>query len=243
MASDDPSMPRAMPVLLSVLAGYVDSCTFLALFGLFVAQVTGSFVLAGTQLVAREEGGLIKLLGIPVFFVACFATSVGFHSLKRRGRPAVAAVLAFETILLCGLLVCWLVAAPFRGPNAAPTVIASVCGLSAMAVQSALVRLLARGVPSTNVMTTNTTQFAIDLAEVGLTWRARRRSPADAALVDAHARAIQRFNLLWPVVVGFLVGTITGALAYARFDMWCVLAPIALAGGLTVWTRGAARAA
>ncbi len=237
MASDDPSMPRAMPVLLSVLAGYVDSCTFLALFGLFVAQVTGSFVLAGTQLVAHEEGGLIKLLGIPVFFVACVVTSVGFHSLRRRGGPAIAAALAFETILLCGLLMCWIVAAPFRGPNAAAAVIASICGLSAMAVQSAIVRLLARGVPSTNVMTTNTTQFAIDLAEVVLTWRASRRAPADAGLVDAHARAIQRFNLLWPIVFGFLVGTITGALAYARFDMWCILAPIALAGGLTVWAR------
>jgi hypothetical protein len=28
----------------------VDSCTFLALFGLFIAQLTGSFVAAGAQI-------------------------------------------------------------------------------------------------------------------------------------------------------------------------------------------------
>jgi len=38
---------------------------------------------------------------------------------------------------------------------------AGLCGLAAMGVQSASVRLLAHSAPSTNVMTTNTTQFAI----------------------------------------------------------------------------------
>ena len=40
------TMPRWVPALLNFVAGYVDSYTFLALFGLFVAQVTGSFVTA-----------------------------------------------------------------------------------------------------------------------------------------------------------------------------------------------------
>jgi uncharacterized membrane protein YoaK (UPF0700 family) len=222
--------------LLSALAGYVDSCTFLALFGLFVAQVTGSFVLAGTQLVAHEEGGLIKLLGIPVFFVACAVTTVLVESAGRDGRSAPAAALALETVLLGGLFACWLLGAPFRGPNAMAAVLASVFGLSAMGVQSALVRLVAKDIPSTNVMTTNTTQLAIDATQVLLTWRARRHAPGDAA-ADAHAHATARFNMMWPVVLGFLVGTITGALAYESFDMWCVLAPIALAGGLAVWAR------
>jgi len=41
------AVPRPITVVLSVVAGYVDSCTYLGLFGVFVAQVTGSFVLAG----------------------------------------------------------------------------------------------------------------------------------------------------------------------------------------------------
>ena len=43
--------PRWVPALLSFAAGYVDSYTFLGLFGLFVAQVTGSFITAGAQFI------------------------------------------------------------------------------------------------------------------------------------------------------------------------------------------------
>ena len=38
------AVPRPIPVVLSVVAGYVDSCTYLGLFGVFVAQATGTFV-------------------------------------------------------------------------------------------------------------------------------------------------------------------------------------------------------
>jgi hypothetical protein len=38
-------LPTIVPPLLSFTAGFIDSFTVLALFGFFVAQVTGSFVL------------------------------------------------------------------------------------------------------------------------------------------------------------------------------------------------------
>jgi uncharacterized membrane protein YoaK (UPF0700 family) len=41
------AVSRPIPVVLSLVAGYVDSCTYRGLFGAFVAQVTGSFVFAG----------------------------------------------------------------------------------------------------------------------------------------------------------------------------------------------------
>ena len=63
-------VPKAVPTLLSFVAGYIDSVTFLGLYGIFIAQMTGSFVLAGTQFVASEQGYLVKLLAIPVFFAA-----------------------------------------------------------------------------------------------------------------------------------------------------------------------------
>src|SRR5262249_22114101 len=42
-------LPTIVPPLLSFTAGFIDSFTVLALFGLFVAQVTGSFVLRATK--------------------------------------------------------------------------------------------------------------------------------------------------------------------------------------------------
>ncbi len=58
--------PRAVPILLAAVAGFVDACTFLGLFGFFVAQVTGSYVLAGARPVAGSPGATV-LLAVPVF--------------------------------------------------------------------------------------------------------------------------------------------------------------------------------
>jgi 23S rRNA-/tRNA-specific pseudouridylate synthase len=48
-----------------------------------------------------------------------------------------------------------------------------------MGLQSAIVRLALHGYASTNVMTTNTTQLAIDVTQTAMTWRASRRAPED----------------------------------------------------------------
>jgi len=53
---DDPTVPLLVPVLLSLVAGYLDSYTYLSLFGLFAAQVTGSFVIAGAEFVTSDFG-------------------------------------------------------------------------------------------------------------------------------------------------------------------------------------------
>ena len=240
MASDLPlaqrpapaTMPARMPALLSFLAGYVDSCTFLALFGLFVAQVTGSFVLAGTLFVTHHHGVVIKIMAIPAFFLAGVATTVIVRRLAR-GRAALPATLGLEAALLAGLLACWLRAGPFTDPDAPAAVLASLFGLLAMGMQSALVRLL--GYPSTNVMTTNTTQLAIDAAELAMAWRARRRSPADARIAAEYAGIRGRLAVLGPIVLGFLAGTIAGAVAYVGLDLWCVLVAVVATAGLAAW--------
>ena len=240
MASDLPlaqrpapaTMPARMPALLSFLAGYVDSCTFLALFGLFVAQVTGSFVLAGTLFVTHHHGVVIKIMAIPAFFLAGVATTVIVRRLAR-GRAALPTTLGLEAALLAGLLACWLRGGPFTDPDAPAAVLASLFGLLAMGMQSALVRLL--GYPSTNVMTTNTTQLAIDAAELGMAWRARRRSPADATIAAEYAGVRDRLAVLGPIVLGFLAGTIAGAVAYVGLDLWCVLVAVLATAGLAAW--------
>src|SRR5262249_37938308 len=57
---DDPAVPLLMPVLLSLVAGYLDSYTYLSLFGLFAAQVTGSFVIAGAEFVTSDNARLCE---------------------------------------------------------------------------------------------------------------------------------------------------------------------------------------
>ena len=93
-------LPRWVPALLSFVAGYVDSYTFLALFGLFVAQVTGSFVTAGAELVTHDIGIAGKVIAILAFLFAA-ALAAGLIRLARdQGRDALPWMLAFETLLL-----------------------------------------------------------------------------------------------------------------------------------------------
>src|SRR5216684_9115708 len=205
--------PRAVPILLAAVAGFVDACTFLGLFGFFVAQVTGSYVLAGARPVAGSPGATV-LLAVPVFFaggVAATLAAIAGHAVARR---ALAAALALETLLLIGFSATFAAGGGVEGPETASVVAASMFGLAAMGVQSALVRLLMRGVASTNVMTTNTSQIAIDATQ--LAWARLCRDGESAEI--AHQREVRR-QRLWgslPLPLGFLAGTVVGAVAFAR---------------------------
>jgi uncharacterized membrane protein YoaK (UPF0700 family) len=229
------SMRRAFPPVLSFVAGYVDGCTYLALFGLFVAQVTGSFVLAGAQLVTHDPDVVIKVVGIPVYFLAGFVTTVMIKSAERRGRYALPAALTLEAALLMCLMLSGLVGNPATGPNTPAVLLASMSGLSAMGVQSALVRLLVQGSPSTNVMTSNTTQLAIDASSLVLAcWPLRNALPDTNAAAD-HLEVKRRLNELWPIMFCFFLGTLAGAVAYIQLGLWCMVLAIAIIGALTVW--------
>ena len=210
----------------------IDSCTFLALFGLFVAQVTGSFVLTGVQFVTHDPGVGVKVVGIPAFFLASVATTVMVRSAERRRQNALPAALALEAVLLTGLLISWLAGRPLREPNALADLSAGLSAIFAMGVQSALVRLLVQGSPSTSVMTTNTTQLAIETTDFMLAWRRRGSMPAG---MKAAGEISRRLSKLLPVMLGFLLGTLAGAVAYVRLDLWCVVLAIAIVGALSVW--------
>ncbi|RYE45745.1 MAG: DUF1275 domain-containing protein [Hyphomicrobiales bacterium] len=69
--------------LLAFVASYVDATTFLTFGGFFVAQATGSLVVAGS---AFETGNIdvLKLAAIPAFALAGFVTTALF---LRQGLP------------------------------------------------------------------------------------------------------------------------------------------------------------
>jgi uncharacterized membrane protein YoaK (UPF0700 family) len=236
MVQPQKPVPRAVPFLLAFVAGYVDGCTVLGLFGLYVAQVTGSFVVAGAHLIAPEEGVLIKIVGIPVFFCAAVATTLLVIMAKDRARGLTLS-LAVETLLLLGFMAVAVSGVPFASGNTPAASAAAVLGLAAMGVQSALVRLLLPGVASTNVMTTNTTLVAVEATETAVAWRRMRRSSGDSEAAATFAAARTRLFNLVPLGVGFLAGTIAGTGAYLLAGFWCLLVTTAIMLGLIVWSR------
>jgi uncharacterized membrane protein YoaK (UPF0700 family) len=231
------AVSQPISVVLSIVAGYVDGCTYLGLFGAFVAQLTGSFVLAGTQFIKSEPGAFAKLLAIPFFFFAGMAVTILAHSMRERPRAALAWSLAVECILLIGFLASSLASMPFRSPDAPGAVIALMFGMTAMGAQSAIVRLLMRGMPSTNVMTTNTTLLAINTAEILLgsieRWKAGVRAGSNADYIRARAE----FAVLLAIELGFLGGTALGAIAYITVGLSCILLAVLPVGGLAWYAR------
>jgi uncharacterized membrane protein YoaK (UPF0700 family) len=228
------SMPKWAVGLLAFAAGVVDACTYLALFGLFVAQVTGSFVIVGVQLIDADPSAVIRALAIPVFFLAGFITAF-LVAIAERDRTAVIWVISSEIAMIGGFVVVGLVGAPFASVNAPLAIAASALGVGAMGVQSAMVRLLMRGISSTNVMTTNTTQAALDLAQWMVAARRARRNPHDADADVARRHARLRFAKLWPVIVGFFAGTIAGVLLFRVVGFWCPVLSLLILAALLAW--------
>jgi uncharacterized membrane protein YoaK (UPF0700 family) len=232
------AVPTAVPILLGFIAGFVDICAFIGLFQIFVAQLTGSFVFASTWLLIHH-GDLLTMLAIPAFFLAgCIATALA-AGLADGGRPLVW-VLGLECALLAAMLVLML-GAPFGNAHEPRAVAAALAGVAAMGVQSAMVRLFMRDVPSTNVMTTNTTQLAVD---VTLVLMSLGRAPANEAEARQGRAARERCRCYFPPMAGFVLGTAIGALSYQLVGKAAVAVPLLGACGLLVWClRGPVRPA
>jgi uncharacterized membrane protein YoaK (UPF0700 family) len=228
-------VPAAMPMLLSFVAGYVDSYTYLALFGLFAAQVTGSFVIAGAELATHDYGIAGKLLAVVAFIVAAALTAALIGLARERGRAALPWMLALEAMLLAAFVAIVLFGPPIKNARDWHGIIAGLFATMAMGAQSVLVRLLMKGVPQTNVMTGNMTQLGIATTEIILAWRRFGRSRHGAAAVREFEEVRTQLLLVLSVAIGFLVGAACGATAFAIIGVGGALLAVAIIAALAVW--------
>ena len=120
---------RLLPVALGYVAGYVDGCTFVALFGLFVAQVTGGFVAVGAVLGAGRDSTLLPLLAIPAFMLGAAVASALSAISRHRGLRASAILLGLESALLAAMAATALLAGEMQNPDQPPHCwsVCSVC--------------------------------------------------------------------------------------------------------------------
>ncbi len=227
--------PRWVPALLSFVAGYIDSYTFLALFGLFVANVTGSFITAGAELVTHDTGIAGKLIAILAFLVAA-ALTAGLITLARdQGRAVLPWMLAFETALLAVFTVMILTGPPVRGAGDWHGIVAGLFAAMAMGTQSVVVRLLMRGTPQTNVMTGNTTQLGIECTELFLAWRRHARDPNDLTHEREFIAVRSRLAIVLAIVTGFLLGAACGAVTFGTAGLPGAPLAVVLVAALTLW--------
>jgi uncharacterized membrane protein YoaK (UPF0700 family) len=209
---------KMLPTVLSIIAGSVDAISFLGLGGLFTAHVTGNLVVLVAHLAAASPAPVANILSVPVFVAALGLTRLLAGVLERIGFASLRPLLLLQLLLLVGFLALCAFAGARVDPNATRAILAGMFGVSAMAVQNALVQISLKGVPSTAVMTTNITHFMMDIGEVLI-----GRKLSDVA--KARTRAM----LTWPAIVGFAIGSGLGAACEAAIGLTSLALPVGLA--------------
>jgi uncharacterized membrane protein YoaK (UPF0700 family) len=210
--------PPAVPILLSLNAGYVDTAGFLALQGLFTAHVTGNFVTLGASLVLGTSGAAAKLLALPVFCLVVISTRIASLSLPKLGLPIFRTMIAVKVVLLVLGAILAIRFGPFARGDGWPAILTGMVFVSAMAIQNAAHRIHMSALPPTTLMTGTTTQIMIDVADL-----IRGIQP------DAERAVRARLGRMSVSVCAFAVGCAGGAFLYAQFHTWCFILPPLLA--------------
>jgi uncharacterized membrane protein YoaK (UPF0700 family) len=216
-------MKPSLPILLSVNGGYVDAAGYLALHGLFTTHVTGNFVTLGAALVLGTSGALAKLLALPVFCIVVLAVRLLSVVLVAKRLPALRTVLGLKVALLTTGAVLAIEFGPFDNGDGWAALSTGMALVAAMAIQNAIHRIHMGAFPPTTIMTGNTIQIMIDLADL------MRGVPA-----DARAAIRLRLSRMSTGVAAFAAGCAAASLIYAKQGIWCFAIP-PLVATCTLW--------
>lgn len=208
--------PELLSFALSLLSGYVDTAVFVYMGGLFVAHVTGNFVLLGATLSGHGSGGghgdmaTLQLLSFPVFIVAVgLAAAIAG---KVGGGIAGTRTLLILVTLLFGVVG----AVSLSGWDVRQS--GALLLVMAMGFLNAAHRLDATMGPPFTVMTGNVTGLAITLARL-------------AHLAPKGSGGVRTSVVITALpVAGFLVGCASGALAQAYWGLGAMIAPALILG-------------
>jgi uncharacterized membrane protein YoaK (UPF0700 family) len=203
--------------VLSAIAGSADVIGFLGLGNLFMAHITGNLVILAARFIVGGPTPLAHLLCVPVFVAVLMLTRLLVSALERTGIMSLQPLLLLQSLLLACFVAACFAGRPNTDPETAPLVVAGMLGVSAMAGQNALVNISLAGAPSTAVMTTNITVFAMDVGEILL--------GRDRADVDKARRRAKRTLL---AISGFLLGCGLGAPCEAAFGLAATMLPTGL---------------
>jgi uncharacterized membrane protein YoaK (UPF0700 family) len=208
----------ALPFILSLIAGSTDTISFLGMNGLFTAHITGDLVILASHLVAGDTATVSFMLAVPVFVVTLLLTSVFANRFQRAADQKLRPLLSLEFLLLLVFLTLSVTFTPRFDTNSALAVITGMVGVGAMAVQAALVQISLTNSPSTAVMTTNMTHLVVALGQVLV-----GHDP------DTIQKARARIAHVLPVIIGFAIGCAAGAATQAKWGLWSLGLPAALA--------------
>lgn len=206
-----------LPLLLSMIAGMVDSTGFFTLGHVFTAHVTGNIVLAAGVAVDGGSFHWAQLLAVPVFMLALASVWLVAQASRRHGPSLARLLLLVQFLLLVALLIFSVITKASADPVGLLAGTAAMMAVSAMACQYALLRLAVPGAISTAVMTGNLANAVLSAMDL-LTDR-HPLLPHDSTPLN---RSLGR-------LLGFLLGCVVAAAAASLAGDWAWSLPAALA--------------
>lgn len=205
--------------LLSMTAGAVDTIGFLALGGLFAAHITGNIVVLGAHFVTGKFSQTGPLLAVPVFMIVLGVVALIAGRMEKAGFSLLTPLLVLQLLLLVGSFTLAMALSPFADMDGFAAVSTGMLAVSAMAAQSATVKLILKKAPSTVAMTNNITQLTLDLV---LLAHGRQASTEECIAAKHQAKAT------CSSIIGFILGCAFGAILQVRFNFMSLLFPVSL---------------
>jgi len=200
----------AVTLILTAIAGYCDTLTFVAADSIFSAHVTGNFIVFAYQLIKGTGGGdWIKLLTFPIFI---FSVMVGGWIATRFVNKHFL-LLCEGVILLGGGIAAYLLGYIDDGVITWPMYTITMLVVFAMGLQNAYGKLFPKDTfGPTTMMTGNVTQLALDLKGV-----------LSNGLSDtAHVTGVKNGLI---TIIGFLAGCCLGAYTGKLFGLVGIVLP------------------
>jgi uncharacterized membrane protein YoaK (UPF0700 family) len=216
--------------LFGAIAGYVDTMSFLTLFGMFTAHVTGDLVASVTDL---SQGSMTtRVTMLPIFMLSVAVATVFARLTRRYSQAPLFPLLALMTAALLVFGATGIALRPFMTSHSNWAVsIVGATGVGAMAIQNMIMRDALNSWTPTTIMTGNLTQVTIQLVE--LAFAGRERDPQARARIRKEAGArLVKFGL---PLAGFVAGAASGAVLTRLYGFWSVAVPAVVVGALTVW--------
>ncbi|MEN2416312.1 YoaK family protein [Flavobacterium mesophilum] len=196
-------------LLLTMIAGYCDTVTFVAADSIFSAHVTGNFIVFAYQIIKGYDiHAWVKLLTFPVFIMAVMAG--GRIALKATNRYT---ILFWEGVILVLSGIVSYVFGYLNTTSEWPIYSVAMATVFAMGLQNAFGKLYAKETHGpTTMMTGNVTQASLDLGNL-----------LKNGLKDVEV--LLSFKKQLVTIIGFLIGCFMGAVAGKFFGLGTLILP------------------
>lgn len=203
-------MNPIIAILLSFIAGFVDTATFVGARGVFSAHVTGNFVLFSVALMngVREIDYLKLFLFVP--FVLAIA---GVSQVKRFTPHYERSLILLASLFLAIPGIYFFGVTQLKDELWDMSNVMIMLPVLAMGIQNALFKILYPVDPMTTVMTGNVTSMVLELTTLGLTEK-----------VKSFSR----------VILGFTCGCFFAAWAVKMHSLGALLIPAVMLASLAI---------